>query len=452
MLDIKFIIDNPEKVKQTIINKGIKQISAADVDKLVEIYKELKELKLQIERLREQRNKNAQLLKSSDVNPEQKAQIIEEGRTLKEHIATLEEKYRELKEDFDYIMQYIPNIPSEDTPIGTSDEDNKPVKYWGEPRTFDFKPKTHAELLEALGVLDLKRGVKVAGFRGYFLLGDLARLQWAVLTYAFNKLVNKGFIPVIPPTLVHEWAMFGTGHFPWGKDDAYQVTKSGLTEDETGKQLERAPYLVGTAEVPLMGLFKDEILDLKDLPIKLVGFSPAYRKEVGAHAKDLKGLIRLHEFWKVEQVVISSNDYKEGLELLEELTHNQEEIMEDLNLPYRRMAMCTGDMGEPQHKKYDVEVFLPGKNKYQEIGSHSFMTDFQTRRNNIKFRTAEGHIQYAFSLNGTAMPSPRILTMIAENYQNKDGSITIPEVLRPLMGNATKISPLNKVFAKSKNA
>ncbi len=445
MLDINKILNEPEKVKQAIINKGIKHIKPEDIDTLIELYSKQRELQLQIEKLREQRNKNAELLKTGNVAAEEKQDIIEEGKKLKEHIAVLESNLRDIKQKIFEIWQYVPNVPSEDTPIGEGEEDNKVVKTWGEPKIFNFNPKTHTELLEQAGLVDLKRGVKVAGFRGYFLLGDLARLHWAVLTYAFNKLIAKGFIPVIPPTLVHEWAMFGTGHFPWGKDDAYQVTKSGLTEDEQGSQLQKAPYLVGTAEVPLMGLFKDEILPEDTLPIKMVGFSPAYRKEVGAHSKDTKGLIRLHEFWKVEQVVLTVNNYEQANQLLEEITRNNEEIIEDLDLPYRRMAMCTGDMGEPQYKKFDIEVFMPGQNKYREIASHSIMGDFQARRNNIKYKTKEGKKEYVISLNGTAIPSPRILAIIAENYQNQDGSITIPEVLRPLMGGQERLHP-TKLF------
>ncbi len=443
MLNIKKILENPNLVKQAIINKGIKHINPTDVDTLVDLYNKSIEIKKQIERLRAQRNKNAELLKQSDVTTEERSAIIADGKRLKEEISKLEAEYNDLKNEYYDIWQYIPNIPSNDTPIGKDESDNIEIKVWGDTNKFDFEPKTHDVLLNNLGLLDTKRGVKVAGFRGYFLLGDLARLHWALLTYALDLLQQKGYTMVIPPTLVHHWAMFGTGHFPWGEQDAYQVTKSGLTEDQTGKALETAPYLVGTAEVPLVGMFKDELIPEDKLPIRLVGFSPAYRKEVGSHAKDLKGIIRVHEFWKIEQVIIGTDNYDLAEEYLEELTMNQEEILQALQIPYHRLSMCTGDMGEPQYKKFDLEAWFPGRNKYQEVGSHSIMGDFQARRNNIRVLKSDKTKAYALTLNGTAAASPRLLAALIENNQTENGDVLIPEVLQKYMFGKTKLEAVS---------
>ncbi len=429
MLDLKFIAENPDKVKAAIVNKGVKQIKPEDIDKLIKLYEEKKRLLTETQNLQHQRKAAAQ------------ARDLEKGKQLKDKVRDLEEKLSEIETKIYKIWQYVPNLPAADVPIGEDESGNVEVERWGTPKKFDFTPKPHYELLEELGLLDLKRGVKVSGFRGYFLLGDLARLHWAVLTYMLDKLQRKGYTLVIPPTLVFKWAMFGTGHFPWGEDDAYQVSKSGLTVDETGKQEKRTPYLVGTAEVPLIAMFKDETIPYEKLPIRIAGFSPAYRKEVGAHGKEVKGLFRLHEFWKVEQIIIGENNYDLAEQYLKEIRGNQEELLKELELPYRVVHMCTGDMGEPHYRKYDLEVWFPSYNKYREIGSHSIMGQFQARRNNIRYKK-EKVKDYVITLNGTGVPSPRILAAIVENYQQKDGSVVVPEVLRPYMLGTDKLRPI----------
>ena len=285
----------------------------------------------------------------------------------------------------------------------------------------DFTPKSHIELGKSLDLFNLERGAKVSGFRGYFLINELARLHFALLFYVFNKLTNKGYTPIIAPAVIKGFVHFGAAQFPWSEQDVYK-----LNDDDA--------YLAGTAEQPVTAYFSNEILNEKDLPKKFVAFSPCFRKEAGAYGKDTKGLYRLHEFWKVEQVIIGKNNVQEAKKLHEELQKNSEEILQDLELPYRVLLMCTGDMGEPQIKKYDTETWMPSRNAYGETMSNSIMGDFQTRRLNIKYRKPDGKTEFCFSLNNTALASPRILIALLENYQQKDGSVLIPKVLQTLVG------------------
>jgi seryl-tRNA synthetase len=273
----------------------------------------------------------------------------------------------------------------------------------------------------SLDLIDLERGSKVSGFRGYFLKNAGAMLHMAVLMYVFQKLSKKGYTPIIAPAIVKGFTLFGSGQFPWGEQEVYK-----LNDDDA--------YLAGTAEVPVTAYHSGEILQESELPKKYVAFSPCFRKEAGAYGKDTKGIYRLHEFWKIEQVIISKNDLDEARKIHEELQQNTEEIIEELKIPYRRLLMSTGDMGEPQLLKYDTEIWIPSKNDYGEIASNSIMGDFQARSLKIKYRKKDGTTQYCFTLNDTAIPSPRILIAIMENYQQKDGSILIPKVLQPLMG------------------
>jgi len=261
----------------------------------------------------------------------------------------------------------------------------------------------------------------VGGFRGYFLKNEAALLEFAILFYAFQKLVAKGYTPILAPSLVKEFTLIGNGQFPWGREEVYHLEK-----DEQ--------YLAGTAEVPVTAYFSDEVLKEEDLPKKFVAFSPCFRREAGSYGKDTKGLYRLHQFNKIEQVIISKNDMSNSFALHEELLQNAEEILQDLQLPYRVLLMCTGDMGEPQVKKYDIETWMPGRHAYGETMSNSVMGDFQARRLNIRYRQKDGSMRYAHTLNNTAIASPRILIPVLENYQQADGSIKIPEVLQSLVG------------------
>jgi len=385
------------------------------LDKIISLDDERRKLIQQTQKLREERNKLAKQGKPHS------AEGSVRGREIKDELKKIEEKLAKIQSQLDLLISYVPNVPLDEVPIGKDATGNKELRKWGDLPKFDFKPKSHIELGEDLDLIDLERGAKVSGFRGYFLKNQAALLQSALMFYVFNKLVKKDYTPIIAPAVIKGFALFGCGQFPWGEQDTYKLN------DEDA-------YLAGTAEQPVTSYYSGEILNEKDLPKKFVAFSPCFRKEAGAYGKDTKGLYRLHEFWKVEQVIIGKNDIEEAKELHEELQKNCEEILQDLKLPYRVLLMCTGDMGEPQMKKYDTETWMPSRQAYGETMSNSIMGDFQTRRLKIKYRKKDGSTEYCFSLNNTALASPRILIAILENYQQKDGSITIPKILQPLVG------------------
>jgi len=410
MLDIQFIRDQAKTVKKAAKDKGL---NPQVVDRVLELDKQRRELLVKVEELRGERNK----LGRKDV---------EKGREIKKQLKDLEPQLRKVEADFKDLMLQVPSVPDKEVPVGKDEGDNKLVRKWGEVPKFGFKPKSHIELGEALDLLDLERGVKVGGFRGYFLKNEAVLMQLGLMQYALEKLISKGFKPMIPPMLVKEEPLINTGHFPWGKADIYKTFNDEKEED--------ARYLAGTAEVPLVSYHSDEILNEKDLPILYAGFSSCYRREIGSYGKDTKGIYRIHEFMKIEQVVLCKNDMKESLEWLEKLADYAEEMLKELKLPYRVMMMCTGDMGEAQIKKYDIETWMPSRKGYGETMSDSLMGESQSRRANIKYRTKDGKTKYVHMLNNTALAGPRILIAIWENYQQKDGSIKVPEVLQKYVG------------------
>jgi len=409
MLSLDFIRANKEKVLQAAKNKN-RQI---DLDKIISLDDKRRELIQKIQVLRAERNK------TSHGKPDEKT--ILRGKEIKEELKELENELTTIHQSLDTLLSFVPNVPLPEVPIGKDSKDNLEIRKWGKLPKFDFQPKSHIELGESLDLIDLERGAKVSGFRGYFLKNQLAQLHFSLLFYVSNKLIKKGYTPIIAPAVIKSMALFGCGQFPWGEQDVYKLN------DEDA-------YLAGTAEQPVTSYFSGEILKESDLPKKFVAFSPCFRKEAGAYGKDTKGLYRLHEFWKIEQVIIAKNDIEEAKKLHEELQNNCEEILQDLKLPYRVLLMCTGDMGEPQIKKYDTETWMPSRNAYGETMSNSIMGDFQTRRLKIKYRKKGGETEYCFSLNNTALASPRILIAVLENYQQKDGSVNIPEILQPLLG------------------
>lgn len=418
MLSLDFIRTNKEKVITAAKNKN-RQV---DIDKILELDDLRRELIQKIQILREERNK------TSHGKPDEKTII--RGKEIKEELKKLEEKLVDTLVQLDTLVSYVPNVPLPEVPVGKDETGNVEVKKWGKIPKFDFELKSHLDLGLSLDLFDLERGSKVSGFRGYFLKNQAAQLQFAILFYVFQKLVKKGYTPIIAPSIVKGFTLFGSGQFPWGEQEVYKLN------DEDA-------YLAGTAEVPVTSYYSGEILKEADLPKKFVAFSPCFRREAGSYGKDLKGLYRVHEFWKIEQVIIGKNDVEEAKKLHEELQKNCEEILEELKLPYRVLLMCTGDMGEPQIKKYDTETWMPSRNAYGETMSNSIMGDFQTRRLKIKYRKKDGSTEYCFSLNNTALASPRILISILENYQQRDGSIKVPEALQQLVG-FDKIPPLKK--------
>lgn len=430
MLDINFIKDNLKELEKVTKDKGIK----IDYKELLKLDEKRRKLIQAIEDLRQKRNTNAELLK----DPKKRTnKLINEGKTLKDELIALEKEFNKIKVQFDEIMIKVPNIISKDTPIGPDESANKVVAKSGKLPKFNFEIKDHLELGKDLDILDTERGVKVSGFRGYFLKNDGARMHLAVLMYVFNKLIAKGFTPFIPPTLVRELALIGSGHFPEGKEEVYQIGNPGKLE--SGENVKEPLFLAGTSEPSLLAYRANETLAEKDLPLKYCAFSPCYRSEIGSYGKDTKGIYRLHEFMKVEQVIICKADIKEGLKWLEDLRKIAEEILQDLKLPYQVVAICTGDMGAGKYKMYDIETWMPSRQAYSETHSDSFLTDWQARRINLKYKTSKGETKYVYTLNNTALASPRILIALWENYQNKDGSITIPEVLRPYLANQEKI-------------
>jgi len=410
MLDIKFIRENLEICKEAAKNKN----REVEWDELLALDDKRRELIGKSDTLRAERN----TLTRDD---------MERGKALKDELKKIEEELRSTEEKFDLLMLTVPNVPDKSVPIGKDSSGNVEVKKWGKVPKFDFTPKDHIELAKALDLIDFERGAKVGGSRAYFLKNEAAQLEFAVLFYTFNKLIQKGYTPIIAPSLVKEFTLFGNGQFPWGKEEVYHLEK----DDQ---------YLAGTAEVPVTAYLSDEVLMEKDLPRKFVAFSPCFRREAGSYGKDTRGVYRLHQFNKVEQVIISKNEMSTSLTLHDELLANSEEILQDLELPYRVLLMCTGDMGEPQVKKYDIETWMPGRKEYGETMSDSFMGDFQARRLKIRYKTKDGKTLFAHTLNNTAIASPRILIAILENNQQADGTVKIPKVLQPYLNGKTVIS------------
>jgi seryl-tRNA synthetase len=415
MLDIKFIRENKDIVqagaKKKLIEIDIDALIKLDDERLVQL-KEIEELRSEVNRV------------SNDIARDQdsalKMQLIEEMRMVKDDIKGREEKLKATMEEWQKLMLKVPNIPDMSVPDGTSDAENKEVKVWGEKTVFDFEPKDHIEIMNALKMVDFERGTKVHGFRGYFLTNDGVRLSFAVWNYALDFFSARGFIPVIPPVIDRKENFMGTGMIPQSEEDLYK------TQD--------GEYLAGTAEVPIMGMHAGEVLDQKNLPIKYLGFSPCFRREAGSHGKDVKGLIRVHEFYKLEQVILCEANHETSVKFHEELTTNTEEFIESLGIPYHRVVNCGGDLGLGQVKKYDIELWVPKENKYREIASASYFHDFQCRRLGIRYKDEAGKMHYGHSLNQTAIATPRILVSLIENYQQADGSVKIPEVLQKYMG------------------
>ncbi len=414
MLDIKFIREN----KDVIALGAKKKRLTVDLDALISLDDARRELSISIEKKRAEQNVVSE--KITKASAAERATFIESMKHVKAGLQEEEEKLKEIMKKWQDLMLQVPNMPDISVPEGASDADNVETKVWGEKTKFDFEAKDHVELMTKLGMVDLERGAKVHGFRGYILTGDGVRLCFAIWNYALDFFSKKGFTPILPPIIVRKPNLFGTGYLPQGEEDMYK------TQD--------GDFLAGTAEVPLMGMHSEEVLPIVELPKRYLGFSPCYRREAGAHGKDTNGLIRVHEFYKFEQVVICEANHETSVKYHEEINTNTEEFIESLKIPYHTVVNCGGDLGLGQVKKYDIELWVPKEGKYREISSASYFHDFQTRRLNIRYRDPEGKLRYAHSLNCTAIPTPRILVSLVENYQQKDGSIRIPEVLQKYFG------------------
>ncbi len=412
MLDIKFIRENAELIKQAVSKKRMD----FSVHELLSLDEKRLSLLKSVEELRSVQNAESDMI-AKMMNTEEKFKAIERMKILKENLTVKEGDLRKIEEKWKTLMLQVPNVPDPSVPEGESDAQNEEVEKWGTLPVFSFEPKNHIDLMESLKLVDFERGSKVAGYRGYFLTGDGARLSFALTMFTLNFLIKKGFIPIIAPSLIRAENFVGTGWLPQGEEEVYK------TQDEM--------YLAGTAEVPLMGFHAGEVLEEKDLPKKYVGFSPCFRREAGSHGKDTKGVYRVHEFYKMEQVVLCKADHQESVRIHEEISQNAKEIMQILKIPYRVVVNCGGDLGLGQVKKYDIEAWVPSEGRYRETHSASYFHDFQTRRLNIRYRDGEGKIRFTHSLNNTAFASPRILISLVENYQESDGSVRIPEALKP---------------------
>ncbi len=414
MLDINFIRENADVIKAGAAKKHI----AIDIDRLLAVDDERKMLRQGLDEKRAEQNRVS--FNIINLQGEEKERVLESMRTLKDSMAELEEKLAPVMEEWQRLMLSVPNIPDMTVPEGESDADNQEVRSWGEIPQFAFTPKDHVELMVNAGMVDFERGTKVAGFRGYFLKGDGVLLANAVSQLALKHFVEKGFEPMIVPSMVRRETFMGTGYLPQGEEDLYK------TQD--------GEYLAGTGEVATMGYYMNEMLDASELPKKFLSYSPCFRREAGSHSKDTKGLIRVHEFFKWEQVVLCEASHATSVALHEELTRNSEEFLELLGLPYHVVVNCGGDLGLGQVKKYDIEAWMPSQNTYRETHSSSYFHDFQTRRLNTRYKDAEGKLQFAHSLNNTAVAMPRVLSMLVENYQQEDGSIRVPQALVPYVG------------------
>lgn len=411
MLDIKFIRENFDVVEAGATKKKVK----IDLKELIKADDERLVLLAEVESMRAEQNAVSDRI-TQITDSSAKAELIRNMQLVKEELKMKEEKLKAVMEVWRDLMLRVPNVPDVSVPDGDSDADNKEVKVWGEKPHFDFTPKDHVEIMKALDLADFERGAKVHGFRGYFLKNDGALLSMAIWQYAMDFFGAKGFTPILAPSVVRKEHFFGTGHLPNDAEDLFE------TQDND--------YLSGTAEVPIMGYYSNEVLPASELPVKFLGFSPCYRREAGSHGKDTRGLIRVHEFYKVEQVMLIEASHEKSVEFHEFLNRNTEEFIESLGIPYHTVVNCGGDLGLGQVKKYDIELWVPGEGTYREISSASYFHDFQTRRFNIRYKDTEGKTRFAHSLNCTAIPTPRILVSLIENFQTADGSIRVPQALQ----------------------
>ncbi|GAB6692043.1 serine--tRNA ligase [Streptococcus uberis] len=424
MLDLKRIRTNFETVAQKLATRGVSEDS---LNHLKELDEKRRQLLVSSEELKAERNLSSAAIAQAKRNKEDASQQIAEMQKMSADIKAIDAELAEIDEKVTEIITVLPNTPHDSVPVGADEDDNVEIRRWGTPREFDFEIKAHWDLGEDLDILDWERGAKVTGARFLFYKNLGARLERALYNFMLDEHAKEGYQEIITPYMVNHDSMFGTGQYPKFKEDTFELKDSNFV-------------LIPTAEVPLTNYYRGEILDGKDLPINFTAMSPSFRSEAGSAGRDTRGLIRLHQFHKVEMVKFAKPE--ESYEELEKMTANAENILQKLNLPYRVLALCTGDMGFSAAKTYDLEVWIPAQNTYREISSCSNTEDFQARRAQIRYRDeADGKVKLLHTLNGSGLAVGRTVAAILENYQNEDGSVTIPEVLRPYMGGAEMISP-----------
>ncbi len=421
MIDIRQIREDPKKFKKAAKDKGFD----VDIERLLEVDSKLKEARQQLQDISTEKNRIGKSIPK--LSGKEKEKALSELAQLKNNEAKYNNQTKELQPELDALMQEVAQPADEDVPIGRDDTENVEIRKEGKIRKFDFEPKDHVQLGLELGIIDIERGVKIAGTRNYFLKGDGALLHWAILRYSMDYMTDKGYVPLSVPLLAREEVMRGTGYFPGSEEQTYQMEKDQLS-------------LVGTAEVPLTAYHMGEILNADELPKKYVALSSCFRREAGAAGKDTYGLYRIHQFDKVEQVIVCKNHTAQSLKFHGEILANAEAVMQALELPYRVANVCTGDLGRGQAKKFDIEAWMPSRENYCETHSASKFYDFQARRMNLRYKDPETKKNlFCHTLNNTVIASPRILIPILELYQNSDGSVTIPKVLRPYMNGKEKI-------------
>lgn len=420
MLDIKFIRENPEIVKKAVVEKCLK----LDIDALLALDKKVVMLKTTVQAEQEAKNKLTNEIKSA--TNETRPALVAQSKECGVKIDALMAELKPAEEELSLMILFTPTIPKEGTPIGTSDEDNVVLRQHGKRPEFSFPAKDHVELLESKGLLETGRISKICGTRMIGLKGLMVKYELALHQFVLDKLAGKGFTPISVPVMVDERALEDMGQFPFDKDAVYKVPEDNQ-------------YLIGTAEVVLNGLHRDELLSESDLPIMYAGFSPCLRREAGSAGKDTRGLIRVHQFYKTEQYVLCKNDLSETQKIFDFLLNNTEEILQDLEVPYQVITPCTADMGVGKYTMNDVEVWVPSENKYRETHSCSALLDWQARRTNLRYRGNDGKVYFCHTLNNTGIASPRIFVGLLENHQRPDGSIYIPKAMQPYMGGLTEI-------------
>lgn len=423
MLDLRFIRENSEIVKKAIRLKKVN----LDLDQLLRLDNEASESKKKLQKLQEEKNINAKAVPAA--SGDAKKSLIENGRKINQSIEEINKELVASENALKDLLWLVPNIPAPDVPEGMSDEDNVEVRRWGKAPTFNFPLKDHIQLLDLHGWAEFERIAKVAGSRTYALKGDLVLLEQALINFALVKLKKKGFNLLSVPSLVREFALYGTGHFPTAKDQNYFLPEDNM-------------YLSGTAEVPINSLHSGETLEESQLPLLYGGVSPCFRREAGSAGRDVRGLMRVHQFMKVEQFVICKNDPEESARWHKILMETSEEMMQELELPYRVIECCTGDMGAGKVKMHDIEAWVPSESRYRETHSCSTLHDWQARRVNLRYRDSDGKVKFCHSLNNTAIATPRILIPLLENHQQEDGSVRIPKPLQPFFMGLERISNL----------
>ncbi len=418
MLDIKFIIENTELVKEGLLKKGYTQ-EDINIDNLIALHKSVNKLKTSTQALAEEKNRLSNSIKSA--SPEERPSIIARSKELGEQLKSEQDLLVVEQEKFDNIMWRMPNLPSNESPVAPDESGNVIIKKHGEPTKFNFTPKDHVELMELNDWSELERITKVSGARTYAIKNELSRLELAMHMLVLDKLADHGFTTITVPSLSKQKPLYGMGYLPFAKDEIYYMPADDL-------------YLSGTAELVLNSLRADEILSENDLPVLYAGFSPCFRREAGAAGKDTRGLVRVHQFLKTEQFVICKNDIEESDKWHKKLLQISEEVLQDLELPYQVLEICTGDMGAPKYRQYDLEAWTPSQNCYRETHSCSNITEWQSRRTNLRYRdNKDGKVKFAHTLNNTGIATPRILAPFIENHQQENGSVRIPEKLQPYM-------------------